>query len=52
MLGLLDYDESDDQEPLMELALVAEGFHEMMMKCYGDNITHALLDGRWVGGPL
>eukprot|EP00878_Enallax_costatus_P003002 GHUV01003200.1.p1 GENE.GHUV01003200.1~~GHUV01003200.1.p1 ORF type:complete len:621 (+),score=248.51 GHUV01003200.1:699-2561(+) len=43
---LLDYDEGDDQESLMELALIAEGFHEMLMKAYGDAITAALLKDR------
>lgn len=34
----------------MELALVAEGFHEMLMKVYGDGITSALLKDRCVRG--
>lgn len=41
--ALLDYEESDDSEAQMELALLAEGFHEMLMKGYGDAITRALL---------
>jgi len=30
----------------MELALLAEGFHEMLMKVFGDNIHKALLADR------
>jgi hypothetical protein len=46
--GLLDYEEVDDAEPQMELALLAEGLHEMLMKGYGDAIARALLADRWV----
>jgi hypothetical protein len=43
---LLDYEEADDAEPQMELALLAEGLHEMLMKGYGDAIARALLSDR------
>eukprot|EP00879_Flechtneria_rotunda_P009759 GHRR01010209.1.p1 GENE.GHRR01010209.1~~GHRR01010209.1.p1 ORF type:complete len:718 (+),score=276.21 GHRR01010209.1:881-3034(+) len=46
LAGLLDYEESDDSEPLMELAIFAEGFHEMVMKGYGKVIYNAVLENR------
>jgi hypothetical protein len=46
--GLLDYEEVDDAEAQMELALLAEGLHEMLMKGYGDAIARALLSDRCV----
>eukprot|EP00775_Hariotina_reticulata_P005737 gene5737-5977_t len=46
LTSLLEYEEVDDQEGHMELALLAEGFHEMLMKAYGDSIYKALLADR------
>lgn len=46
--GLLDYEEGDDAEPQMELGLMAEGLHEMLMKGYGDAIARALLSDRCI----
>jgi hypothetical protein len=44
----LDYEEGDDGEHQVELAVLAEALHEALMKGYGDAIYTALLANRWV----
>lgn len=46
--GLLDYEEGDDGEHQVELAVLAEALHEALMKGYGDAIYTALLANRCV----
>lgn len=46
LVGLLDYEELDDAEHQVELAVLAESVHEALMKGYGDAIYNALLANR------
>lgn len=50
--GLLDYDETDRDEPTFELSVFAEAFQEMLMRDYGTLVFNALMNERYVGGRL
>lgn len=52
LVGLLDYEELDDAEHQVELAVLAESVHEALMKGYGDAIYNALLANRWGGAHI
>lgn len=46
--GLLDYEDVDDTEAQVELAVLAESLHELLMESFGTNIAQALCSNRWV----
>lgn len=48
--GLLDYNESDTEEPTFELSMLAEALHEVISRDAGETILEALKSKPWSSG--